>query len=219
MSVSGPDGPARVRMTGAERRAQLTAVAREVFAEKGFAGASVEEVAHRGQVSKPVVYEHFGGKDGLYAAVVNVEMSELLGRISRELSAVDVAHPRELLAHAAIAFLGYVEERTDGFRVLVRDSPVSGSSGFASLLGELAGRVEAVLERDFARLDMEVGLAALYSQALVGMVVLSGQWWLEAGGPDREEVAAHLVNLVWHGLSGIDPVGEILFGYGIHPTG
>ena len=55
-------------------------------------------------------------------------------------------------------------------------------------------------------------MAALYSQALVGMVALTGQWWLDARSPDRDEVAAHLVNLAWYGLSGIDPVGEFLFG-------
>ena len=63
--------PQRVRMTGTERREQLIEVARELFAEKGFAGTSIEEVALRGHVSKPVVYEHFGGKEGLYAVVVD----------------------------------------------------------------------------------------------------------------------------------------------------
>jgi AcrR family transcriptional regulator len=199
-------------MSGAERHEQLIEVAKGLFAEKGFAAASVEEVAHRGQVSKPVVYEHFGGKEGLYAEVVDREMRELLGRIATALSETEATHPRELLGQAAVAFLGYVEENAGGFRVLVRDSPVAGSGAYSSLLGEIAGRVEDVLGREFDRLGMDGTLAPLYSQALVGMVALTGQWWLDAGGPDREEVAAHLVNLAWHGLSGIDRMGEFLFG-------
>ncbi len=55
----------RSRMTGTQRRAQLVDVARGLFAEKGFDGTSIEEIAARAEVSKPVVYEHFGGKEGI----------------------------------------------------------------------------------------------------------------------------------------------------------
>jgi hypothetical protein len=44
----------------------------------------------------------------------------------------------------------------------------------------------------------------LYSQALVGMVALVGQWWREARKPKKEMVAAHLVNLAWNGLSHLE---------------
>lgn len=199
-------------MTGTERREQLIEVARAVFAEKGYAAASVAEVAHRGQVSKPIVYEHFGGKDGLYAAVVGREMDELLRRITAALTGIPAAHPRDLLTRAAAAFLGYIEDNAGGFRVLVRDSPVAGTGTFSSLLGDIAVQVEQVLGREFARLGVDDTPAALYSQALVGMVALTGQWWLDVRSPDRDEVAAHLVNLAWHGLSGIDRVGEFIFG-------
>ena len=65
----------RTRMSASERREQLIAVARGLFAERGFDATSVEEVAARAQVSKPVVYEHFGGKEGLYAVVVDREIT------------------------------------------------------------------------------------------------------------------------------------------------
>src|SRR5213593_4464559 len=110
----------RARMTGKERREQLLDVGRKLFAEKGFEGTSVEEIASTAQVSKPVVYEHFGGKEGLYAVVVDREIRTLLDRITTALTG---GHPRELLEQAAIALLDYIEEETDGFRVLVRESP------------------------------------------------------------------------------------------------
>src|SRR5580765_2910933 len=84
----------RVRMTGTERRQQLLNVARALFAEKGFDGTSIEEIAHRANVSKPVVYEHFGGKEGIYAVVVDREMDRLLDRVTGALSG---GHPRVLL--------------------------------------------------------------------------------------------------------------------------
>src|ERR1051325_4324011 len=93
----------RGRMTAAERREQLIAVARGVFAERGFEASAVEEIAARAEVSKPVVYEHFGGKEGLYAVVVDREVRALLDRMQAALTAGD---PREPLEQAAPAPLG-----------------------------------------------------------------------------------------------------------------
>ena len=191
-----------MRMSGKERREQLLDVGRSLFAEKGFEATSTEEIAARAGVSKPIVYEHFGGKEGLYAVVVDREMQSLLDRVTGTLTA---GHPRELLEQAALALLTYVEDETDGFRILVRDSPVATTTGtFSSLLNDIASQVEYILAREFKARGFEPKLAGLYSQALVGMVALTGQWWLEARRPKRDEVAAHLVNLAWNGLSGLE---------------
>src|SRR5690606_30988684 len=53
----------RHRMTGPQRREQLITVGRSLFAERGFEGTTVEEIAATAEVSKPVIYEHFGGKE------------------------------------------------------------------------------------------------------------------------------------------------------------
>ncbi|QIZ35876.1 TetR/AcrR family transcriptional regulator [Saccharopolyspora sp. ASAGF58] len=189
-------------MTGKERRQQLLDVARALFAEKGFDGTSIEEIAHRAGVSKPVVYEHFGGKEGVYAVVVDREMRNLLDLV---VSALSAGHPRKLLEQAARALLDYIDNNTDGFRVLVRDSPVASNSGtFSSLLNDIASQVEHILALQFSARGYDSKLAPLYSQALVGMVALTGQWWLEARKPKKEEVAAHLVNLAWNGLSHLE---------------
>jgi AcrR family transcriptional regulator len=193
---------ARVRMSGKERREQLLDVGRALFAEKGFDGTSIEEIAAKAGVSKPVVYEHFGGKEGLYAVVVDREVRRLLDRITAALVGAD---PRELLEQAASALLEYVERDTDGFRILVRDSPVASTSGtFASLISDIATQVEHVLAGEFKSRGYDPKLAGLYSQALVGMVALTGQWWLDARKPKREDVCAHLVNLAWNGLSHLE---------------
>ncbi|MFM8894126.1 MAG: TetR/AcrR family transcriptional regulator, partial [Actinomycetales bacterium] len=79
----------RVRMSGQERREQLLDVGRRLFGQKGFEAVSVEEIASKAGVSKPVVYEHFGGKEGLYAVVVDREMTYLLVSISEALGDLD----------------------------------------------------------------------------------------------------------------------------------
>ncbi|MCP2246234.1 TetR/AcrR family transcriptional regulator [Lentzea aerocolonigenes] len=190
-------------MTGKERREQLLDVSRALFAEKGFEATSIEEIAHRASVSKPVVYEHFGGKEGIYAVVVDREMQRLMDQIVTALDGG--SHPRELLEQAACALLDYIDDSTDGFRILVRDSPVASSSGtFSSLLNDIASQVEHILGLHFAKQGYDRKLAPLYAQALVGMVALTGQWWLEVRKPKKDEVAAHLVNLAWNGLSAME---------------
>ena len=165
-------------MRGTERREQLIEVARRLFAEKGFEGTSVEEIAARAEVSKPVVYEHFGGKEGLYAVVVDREVGYLLATIESALA--DASRSRELVEQAALALLDYVETHTDGFRILVRDSSVASSSGsFASLLSDVATQVEGLLVTEFKRHGLEAKTAPMYAQMLVGMTALTGQWWLE----------------------------------------
>ncbi len=194
----------RVRMTGKARREQLLDVGRVLFAERGYDGTSVEEVASRAGVSKPVVYEHFGGKEGLYAVVVDREVQALLDSFT---SALSGSSPRELLEQATLALLTYIEDSADGFRILVRESPVGleRSGGFATIISDIASQVEHILGGQFKRLGYETKLAGLYSQALVGMVALTGQWWLDHRKPKRDEVAAHLVNLAWNGLSHLEP--------------
>jgi AcrR family transcriptional regulator len=193
----------RVRMTGEQRRRQLLDIGRELFAERGFDATSVEEVAAHADVSKPVVCEHFGGKDGLYGAVVDREMQALLDRFTSALSVP--GPPREMLESAALVLLDYIEQETDGFRVLTRDAPgQAGGASFSSLLGEVARKVEHILGREFGARRYDPRLAQLYSQALVGMVSLVGEWWLDNRALGKEQVAAHLVNLSYNGLAHLD---------------
>ncbi len=190
-------------MTGAARREQLLDVGRALFAERGFDGTAVEEVATRAGVSKPVVYEHFGGKEGLYAVVVDREVQRLLTSFTAALSG---DHPRVLLEQATLALLTYVEDQSDGFRILLHGSPapLGDRGGFATIISDVAQRVEHILARELAARGFRTTLAALYSQALVGSVALVGQWWLDARDSGRDEVAAHLVNLAWNGLSALE---------------
>jgi len=199
---------AKVRMSGQERREQLLNVGRKLFAEKGFEAVSVEEIAAKANVSKPVVYEHFGGKEGLYAVLVDREMNYLLNTFE---DALNGTNPRLLLEQAGMALFDYIDECPDGFRILVRDSPMAQSTGtFASLIVDVATQVEHLLAKEFAAHKMEKKLARMYSQMLVGMVALTGQWWLDVRKPRKEEVVAHLVNLAWNGLAGMEAKPELL---------
>jgi AcrR family transcriptional regulator len=195
-------------MSGRERREQLLDVGRRLFAERGFDATSVEEIASTAGVSKPVVYEHFGGKEGLYAVVVDREVQNLLDAITGSLSG---NHPREVLERVGFALLDYVEQNADGFRILVRDSPVATSTGtFSSLISDVATQVEHLLVDQFRQRGFEPSYAPMYAQMLVGMVALVGQWWLDVREPSKDEVVANLVNLAWNGLSGLEPAPRLM---------
>ena len=194
--------PERVRMSGRERREQLLQVAARLFAAKGFEPVTIEEIASKANVSKPVVYEHFGSKDGLYAVIVDREMNILLGMVQDSLTG---EHPRQLIEQAAKALFDYIESRADGFRILARDSPVAQNTGnFASLLRDIASQVGALLATEFDHAGYPSKLAPMYANMLVGMVALTGQWWLDVRKPKKEEVVAHVVNLAWNGMSGLE---------------
>ena len=190
-------------MTGKERRAQLLDIGRRLFAERGLDGTSIEEIAAQAGVSKPVVYEHFGGKEGLYAVVVDREVERFLTMATTLLEGEDTMAKFET---AAVELLRYIQSNSDGFRILVRDSnPTSGSGTFASLMGDIASQVEHLLGDVLKKRGYDPRLAPIYAQMLVGMVASAGQWWLDERKPKLEEMAAHLVNLAWNGLSALDP--------------
>jgi len=188
----------RSRLKAAARRAQLIEVGRGVFAERGYEAASVEEIAERADVSKPIVYEHFGGKEGLYAVVVDREMEYVVARITEAISS---GSPRERLERAALAFLSYVKEQPDGFAVLTRDAPVAtASGGMSGLLNEVAERVSNIFAAEFKKAGYDIKAAPIYAHALIGMVTFVGQWWTEARKPSVEEVSSHISALAWMGL-------------------
>jgi AcrR family transcriptional regulator len=188
----------RQRLSASARRAQLIDVGRVVFAKRGFEGASLEEIADRAKVSRPVLYEHFGGKEGLYAVVIDREMEYLVRRIAE---AIATGSPRERLEGAALAFLSYVKDHPDGFAILTHDAPVTtAGGGMSSLLNDVAERVGHVFAASFKEAGYDPKSAPIYAHALIGMVTFVGQWWTETRKPAVEEVASHISALAWMGL-------------------
>jgi AcrR family transcriptional regulator len=196
-------------MTGAQRRSQLIDIGRGLFAARGLDGTTIEEIAACAGVSKPVIYEHFGSKEGLYTQVVDCEFRILLDAVTAALT--EEAKPRILVERAALALLTYIEDHTEGFRILMRDAPPSQPEGaFSTLLSHVTARVEHILSDEFDRRGLSAADGAMYAQMLVGMVAMTGQWWQDSRQPDKQTVAAHLVNLAWNGLTGLHKDPELM---------
>ena len=188
-------------MAGPERREQLIGVARGLFAQRGYEATSVEEIAERAGVSKPVVYEHFGGKEGIYTVIADREVAALTAKIKDALSP---GHPRRTIIRAVEAFLSYIEDEHDGFRILVRDAP-SGTTGgsLPGVLDDVARAVEDLLVGELEARGYRREMAPILARCLVGMIAMPGQWWSAAGGLPRRYVADQIVNLAWNGLGNL----------------
>jgi AcrR family transcriptional regulator len=187
----------RKNLTAAARRAQLIEVGRGAFARKGFEATSVEEIAERAKVSKPVIYEHFGGKEGLYAVVVDREIERVVSIISE---AISEGSPRERVENASLAFLTYVRDHPEGFGVLTHDAPSGRGGSLTSMMSDVAERVTRVFARAFKEAGYDARSAPIYAHALVGMVTFVGQWWTGAQRVPVEKAASHLAGLAWMGL-------------------
>lgn len=191
----------RVRMSSSERREQLIEVGIKLFAEKGFEAVSVEEIAAVAKVSKPVVYEHFGNKDGLYAVIIDREVHGLLSTIIYSLGHGDA---RLITERAVLSFLTYVDEHPDGFRVLLRDAPVNqGPNAYSGMVREIVAKTADVLVPRLEQAGLNKRFANVYARGIVGTVAFVAQSWVDDPKPGKDELAAHVVNLIWNGLGGL----------------
>ena len=96
-----------------------------------------------------------------------------------------------LLEQAALALLDYIEESTDGFRILVRDSPVGPVDRHVRQRSSATSpaRSSTSSADEFKARGFDAKFAPMYAQMLVGMVALTGQWWLDAPQAARSEAS------------------------------
>jgi AcrR family transcriptional regulator len=183
----------------AVREEQMLEVAGEVFAERGFHPASMDDIAERADISKPMLYAYFGSKEGLYSAYI----ARVGGRL---LEAMDAAVDPELgpgrqVYASMTAFLGFVERHRGGWAVLQREL-AAGTSGVPA---EDVGRVRAAIVRRMAALlAAHVGeeRADALAHGFVGAGESLAAWWVDHPERSREEVAELIMDVAWRGVGG-----------------
>lgn len=194
--------PSRPRLPRAERRLQLLEVARAVFAARGYDGASLELIAEAAGVSRPIVYSHFGDKQGLFEAVVGGEIARVREVVTAALAAP--GRPQEILERGLRSFFGYVREHPEGHAVLTRDAPLHLSgAGMSVMIDGLANRITEVIAGAARGAGLDAGPAPIYANALIGLGVHVGRWWREHPEVSLDDVTRHTTALLWSGFSGI----------------
>src|SRR5579875_987980 len=175
-------------MPRAQRQALILDVAGVVFARDGYHAASMEEIARLADVSKPMVYAYFGSKQQLYLAYIHRSGGELVAR----LRAAAAASPSGLVRAQVDAFLGFVAENRDGWRVLWGEASASRpvAEEVAALRARLAGTVRELIESGARGAALAPGAADAAAHAIVGAGESLANWWLAHPEIEREQLAA-----------------------------
>jgi AcrR family transcriptional regulator len=201
-SAKGRAPAPRSRMAAADRRTAILEGAREAFAERGFHQTSLDAVAERAGVSKALLYEHFGSKRELFAAMLEMHVHELIERINGAVASAEPGEPR--LRAGLEAFFGFVEERRSAWRIMFRnpeDPDVAES--IERLRTEVAAAIVQVMSEEAEAKGLEGPdlpvMVEMIAQQLVGaMQALAGWWDLNPKVP-RDEVIQGAMDFVWIG--------------------
>lgn len=193
----------RRRMTAAARREVISAAAAELFAERGYRGASIDEIARRSGVTPPVLYEHFASKRELYRELLERHFAELRG-VWREHFAVE-GPAGQRVARSFDAWFAYVEAHPFAGRVLFRYST---DPEIEEVHAEVAARSREAILPLFAAEPGAGNVAGSVDGEGIEMVwvvlrgVLQGLavWWSEHPEVPRERVVATAMNSLWIGF-------------------
>jgi AcrR family transcriptional regulator len=173
----------RTRLSTQERRDQLIAIGIELFAARPYDEVWIEEVAEIAQVSRGLLYHYFATKRDFFAAVVRSEADQLL-RITEPDPSLPLT---EQLTKGLDAYLGYVEQRRDGYRVLHR-AAVAVDEGIRRICEDNIG---AQQQRILAALGREMAVTPATAIAVRGwltFVIAVCLDWLERRTIDRVEL-------------------------------
>jgi AcrR family transcriptional regulator len=193
--------PARRRMRAPERRAQLLEVAREVFGTSGFHSVSMDDVAERAGVTKPILYDHFSSKKDLYLALLDADLADLFERVKEALDSSP--GNRERIRASFQAYFDFVDEQADGFRLLMQET-VGAERDFrervAQVRDQILAEVQQLIVRESGgRLDREH--AEVVALGLIGMAENVAQRNPRASKAERRAAVDTLVKLAWRGIT------------------
>ncbi|CCH77023.1 putative transcriptional regulator [Nostocoides japonicum T1-X7] len=193
-------------MARADREAQLLDVAEEVFSTKGYASATVEEIAERAGITKPVIYDHFGSKDGLLAATIARAREELHDRTVHVWRSLPPdAGPEEGMRRSVRAFFDFIDAHRGVFALIQQE----GGRGTAVATGVEAVRTEQadlavrILSRAAGLQDVPEWVLRGYAEVVGGTCERVAVWRLRTPGMSAEDATEIVMTVTWHGLSSV----------------
>jgi AcrR family transcriptional regulator len=192
-----------MRVRKQERRMELLDAAVRAIREHG-PRATMEQLSAAGGVTKPILYRHFGDRDGLIRAIGQRFAAELLDSVQSSL--VTDATPRGLLSSTVDAYLAFLERDPNLYRFLIQPSTSAAfmeNDDGGSLIDEVARRVASVIGEQLRSAGLDSGPAEPWAYGIVGMVHLAGDWWLDHRTMPRERLTGYVADLLWRGFEGV----------------
>jgi AcrR family transcriptional regulator len=191
--------PTGRRMARAARVEQLLNVAEVLFAEFGYDGTSIERIAKAAGITRPVVYDHFGSKEGIYLACVSRARERFELAVAESVDGVEDLEQR--LYAGLDACFAFIEEDPDRWAVMFRGVAVTGHVADEALrmrfstvaaLADLIHGTEPTAPREKVE---------AFAHALSGAGEQLERWWRQNPGLTRTEVVGYFHSFAWRGLS------------------
>ena len=188
-------------MSRAEREAQMLAVAEEVFGELGYRAASMEEIAERCGVSKPMLYEYFGSKDGLLLACLAKARAELY-RVTSEAMARG-ADPLDVLRRGLVAYYAFTGEHSRSLALLMHE-PMALPEGAIGAVEDVRRQQHDLIAPVLAAWAPALPPMAVeaYTEIIIGACERISLWCTRRADVTPEQAAQYTLDFCWSGLSG-----------------
>lgn len=195
------EGPPRRRLSREARQAQLVAVAERLFADRGFEGTSIEDIARDAGVSRTIVYAHYATKDDIFVACVRQARAELEDRVREPEILIEAgADARTVITRAGEVFFGILERDPRRWMVLFNPSTALSpelNTQLTELREQTITRIAGMV-RHLGTFDDERSLAFAYAISGVGEQL--GRWWLTRPDIPRSTVVAYYRDFITPGL-------------------
>ena len=200
-SVTGRELPGEPDVERRQRRREaLLDAAIDAIRDLG-PKATMEQLANAGGVTKPILYRHFGDRDGLIGAIASRFSAELLMSVSTPLLAT--TDPRVVLEDTVTAYVGFLEREPSLYAFLVQQPNVQSEhrTPVGPLVDSIAPQIARVTAEQLELAGQDPASALPWAYGIVGLVHQATNWWLRDGTMPRDEFISHLTRLLWGGLS------------------
>lgn len=191
------DRPRRLRRDVRQR--QLLEVALKLFIERGYQGTSIEDLARAAGVTRPIVYAHFGSKDGVYLACLRQARATLDQLLTAEASRTD--DPLQRLECAIDGYFTFVERDRNAWHLLFGGgSAVAGSAAeeVSRLRFATVGKIAGLLDGVFPAVEPQ--RLEAFAHALSGAGEQLAKWWFQNPRIPRRRLIALFMDFAWGGL-------------------
>lgn len=218
--TSSANAPPQLRPTRGEawkrdRRQELLEAAGRVIRRSG-SSVSMDDIAAEAGVSRVILYRYFGDKSGLYGAVAEEYVADLMSQLRAAL--LDSTDIESRVRRTIEIYVRFIEDNKQMYDFLmhrpIKEGPVSGAD-VADFIRNVSRQIADVLEEDISALGFDPAPAHAWAHGVVGMVHVSSDWWLQTREVSQQDFVDYLVALLSHGFIGLASSPEVAEAAGL----
>ncbi len=193
-------------MSRVQRETQLLDIAEEVFVAKGFVDSTMEDIADRAGITKPVIYDHFGSKDGLLAAAIARSRRQLFDSTAGAWDAVaSDASPEERLGVGLRSFFAFIADHAEAFALIQQEGALSAplAKGLEDIRAEQARVVGRVLRQRREIATVPAALVEGFAEVVIATAERVAVWRLKRPEISLDDATDIVMTVVWRGLASV----------------